>query len=301
MEKRILGRTGLSIKSLCFGGMELEHLDERQANILLNTALDSGLNYVDTSPEYVRSEELIGKSIGHRRGEYILATKCGDNMTGVGPVYKFDKETLLSNLENSLKLLKTDYIDVWQLHAVVPEFFPDGEADEAVQVMLDARKQGKVRFLGATIRNGKPSEELYPAGFGYNSILEFGSWKSMDVIQLVYGGMTRMSENVIAKTFSEYGTGIIARGVIKKYKENYDELFEKSGLAGLLSEGETKTAFLIRYALSHPGISSLVIGTKSVGHLLENIKTADHGKLPTDVYEEAKRCLDAVGITAGKA
>lgn len=300
MKERILGRTGLGVTPLGFGGMELWHLDQKQADILLNAAIDNGINYIDTSPEYLRSEQLIGNAIANRRKEFVLATKCGDNMTGAGPKYVFDRKTCMANLEESLRLLKTDYIDVWQLHGLMPEYIADGEADDVILCMLEAKKAGKVRFLGATMKNGSPEEAMYPADFGYNAIKEFMNWHVFDVIQIVYGGLTRRNELCIKKA-AEKGIGIIARGVLKKYKSSYDELFELSKLSELFGENETRNEFLIRFALTDQAISCMLIGTQSKEHMIGNIKAVEKGVLPPDLYDEAKRRLDAVGITPGQA
>ena len=301
MKTNVLGRTGLEITNLSFGTMELRFLDTANAGRLLNEALDLGMNYIDTSPEYPMSEYFIGKSIAHRRDEYILATKCGDNMTGIGPLYTFDRQTIMSNLEESLRLMKTDHIDVWQLHGVVPEFLPGGEYGEAMQAMRDAKAAGKVLHLGLTVRNGSSQEYGYPATFGYNSLPRFAGWDDIEVIQLVYGGLTRLSENVIQKAHDDYKTGIIARGIIKKYDDRYDARFEASRISELFDTGETRNEFLLRFALSHPAIASLVIGTRNAGHLVENVKTAAKGGLSEDIYTEAKRRLDFAGIVAGIA
>ena len=300
MEKRLLGRTGLEVSVLGFGGMELQHCNLNEAKELLNCSIDNGINYVDTSPEYINSEELIGKAIAHRRNEYILATKCGDNLTGVGPKYIFDRETCLSNLDRSLKLLKTDYIDVWQLHAVMPEYIANGQADDVIKCMEEVKKAGKVRFLGVTIKNGMGNEELYPSGFGYKGIKEFMNWDVLDVIQIVYGGLTRQSEIRIQDAY-EKGKGIVARGIIKKYKSFYDDLYEKSNIQELFEEGETRTDFLIRYALTHKAITCAIIGTKNKEHMLSNIKAANKGVLAESVYEEAKKRLNKVGIIPGQS
>ena len=120
MEKRKLGKTGYEISCLCFGGMEMRSLNEESADKILNTALDLGINYIDTSPEYPMSEYYIGKAISHRRNEFVLATKNCDNLTGIGAAFVFDRKTMMGNLEESLRLMKTDHIDVWQIHGATP-------------------------------------------------------------------------------------------------------------------------------------------------------------------------------------
>ena len=301
MQKKLLGRTGLEITELSFGTMELRLLDTANAGKILNEALDQGINYIDTSPEYPMSEYFIGQSIAGRRNEYVLATKSGDNMTGIGPLYTFDRKTIMSNLDESLKLMKTDHIDIWQLHGVTPEMLPGGEYGEAMEAMRDAKKAGKVLHIGLTVRNGQPHEFGFPATFGYNSLPRFAAWQDIEVVQLVYGGLTRMSENVIQKAYDDYKTGIVARGIIKKYDDRYDARFEASKISELFDEGETRNEFLMRYALTHPAIASLVIGTKNIHHLVDNVKTAAKGPLSPEVYAEAKKRLDFAGVVAGPA
>lgn len=301
MKTSMLGRTGLEITSLSFGTMELRYLDTENAGRILNEALDLGINYIDTSPEYPMSEYFIGQSIAKRRNEFVLATKSGDNMTGIGPLYTFDRKTILSNLDESLRLMKTDHIDIWQLHGVTPEMLPGGEYGEAMEAMRDAKKAGKVLHLGLTVRNGQPHEFGFPATFGYNSLPRFVPWADIEVVQLVYGGLTRMSENVIQKAYDDYKTGIVARGILKKYDDRYDARFEASRIGELFESGETRNEFLLRYALTHPAIASVVIGTKNIHHLAENVKTAAKGPLSTEIYAEAKKRLDFAGIVAGPA
>ena len=299
MELRTLGRTGLKVSPIGFGGMELYQTDQKQADYLVGTAIENGINYIDTSPEYIKSEEYLGNALLGRRSEILLATKCCDNMTGVGPKYVFDKKTCIANLEESLRLLKTDYIDVWQIHGVIPEFLPGGEENEVIDCMLEAKKAGKVRFLGLTIKNGKPYDANYPANYGYEAIKVFSQWKSIDVIQLVYGGLTRRSENRI-KVAADNGVGIVARGVLKKYNDSYDKLYEKSGISELLEENETRNDFLLRFAHTHSSIACVLIGTKSPEHLVGNIKAIERGPLSAEIFEEAKKKLCSVGIIPGE-
>lgn len=299
IEKRILGRTGCEITALGFGGMELHWLDEENAVKMLNKVLDLGINYIDTSPEYAMSEYYIGKAIAGRRDEFILATKCGDNLTGRGPLYLFDKTTILANIEESLRLMKTDHVDILQLHGVLPEYFPEDSFEETLELLRKIQKSGKALHIGLTICNKQEGLYGYPAGYGYNSILRFAPYKEIEVIQLVYGGLTRLSENVIQEAHDKYGTGVIARGIVKKYDRTYAERIQISRIEELCEEGETVTDFLIRYALSHPGLSGVVLGTKNIDHLENNVRVAEKGKLSDEVYKEAKRRLTFAGAVPG--
>lgn len=301
MEKRNLGNTGLPVAVLGYGAMELRHVGEGEAERLLNVVLDGGINFIDTSPDYGPSEAFIGKAISHRRDEFYLATKCGCNTGPEGeprdPKHIWDRETLLHNIDNSLKLLKTDHIDVWQLHGVLPEGLGGGRDGEVIQTMLELKRQGTVRCVGVSFLNGRPGDELYPAGYGFKYIQEFLEWGVFDVMQIVYGGLTRKNEIAVSNAANE-GVGMIIRGVVKRYFDNYDELFEQARLDELCEDGESRNGFLIRFALSHPGVGTLIIGTKNSAHLADNIQAATRGRLSGAIYAEAKQRLDAVGISA---
>ncbi len=297
MEKRKLGKSNLMVTVLGFGAMELNRMEEKAAARLLNEALDGGINYIDTSPCYGLSEEFIGKAISHRRNEYHISTKCGCNISGEGPGHIFDRKTLLKNIDNSLRLLKTDYIDVWQIHGPMPFELTGGTGNEAIETMQFLKKEGKIRHIAVSYKNGGPKDKLYPAGFSMECIRGYINWDVFDVMQIVYGGLTRRNEKAIAKV-AEKGIGTVIRGVIKKYGTGYGELLERARLAELCEHNESPDGFLIRYALSHPGIGTIIIGTANSGHLAENIKTAGLGRLPDDVYDEARRRLDSIGILA---
>jgi aryl-alcohol dehydrogenase-like predicted oxidoreductase len=299
MEKRILGKSNLEVSTLGYGGMELHYLDEKCADAMLNRALDRGITFIDTSPEYAMSEYYIGKCISHRRDEFILATKTCDNMTGEGPYWVFDRKTIIANVEESLRLMKTDHIDLLQLHGVIPDYLPGGEAGEAMEAMRDMKKAGKALHLGLTVCNKTPDLYGYPANYGYNSILRFAKWAEIESVQLVYGCMTRLSENVIQKAHDDYNTGIVARGAIKSYFPIYAERFDVARLGELLEKDETKNDFFIRYVITHPAVTSTVVGTRNINHLMSNIRAVEKGPLSQEIYEEAKRRLNFVGVIPG--
>ena len=126
MEKRVLGRTALEVTQLSFGAMELrfEPDDERrtctdeQAEKVLNAVLDAGINFIDTSPDYGLSEERIGRFVSGRRSEYYLATKCGCDPADKGGQggHIWNADQLHKNIAASLERLKTDHVDMLQLH-----------------------------------------------------------------------------------------------------------------------------------------------------------------------------------------
>lgn len=298
MEKRMLGRTNLAVTVLGYGAMELRSLSESDAASLMNTVLDQGINYIDTSPDYGPSEAYIGKAIAHRRGEYFLASKCGCNVDASGkgqnPGHIWNRHQLMWNIENSLRLLKTDHLDVWQLHGTLPEELPGGQEDDALKTMQELKKQGKVGAIGISFKNGGSSDPLYPDGFAhkyFQAMLDLGIF---DVMQIVYGGMVRRNEIAISKA-TEQGIGVVARGVVKMYRPDFTERFARAGLTELCEPGETMSQFLLRFAMNQPGMSTTIIGTKNAAHLAENIRAAERGKLPEAVYLEAARRLSEAG------
>jgi aryl-alcohol dehydrogenase-like predicted oxidoreductase len=299
MENRKLGRTGLGITALGFGTYELRLVDLKAASAVLNGALDKNITFIDTSPDYPNVEYFIGQSIAHRRNEYVLATKCGDNLSGTGPAYLFDRKTILDNCDESLRLMKTDHIDVMLFHGAIPEYLSGGQTGEAWETLLGLKKSGKVLHIGVSVCNKGPDFYGFPAGYGYNSILRFASWPELEVVQLPYGCMTRLSENVIQKAYEAYGTGVVARGTLKLYTNNYLEQFKVSRVEELFEPGETRDQFFIRYALTHPGLSNALVGTKQLSHLEDDIKAAEKGPLPADVYAETKKRLNFAGVIPG--
>ena len=110
----------------------------------------------------------------------------------------------------------------------------------------------------------------------------------------MYGGLTRKCELGI-DALAGAGKGVIARGCMKEYWPNYGELYDKAGLSGLQEDGETKNDFLLRFTFSHPNVTTTIVGTKNLNHLLSNIKATQRGPLAPDTYEQAKQMLNAVG------
>ena len=297
MEKRLLGNTQLPVSILGYGAMELGRLETTDAGQILNKVLDLGINYIDTSPDYGPSEEMIGKTLAHRRSEYFLASKCGCNVDSTGkgqsPAHIWTRQQLLWNIDNSLRLLKTDHLDVWQLHGTLPEELAGGPTGEVIQTLQEIKRQGKVRWIGLSFKNGGPGDLLYPDGYTQAYLAGFLEWNAFDLFQVVYGGLVRRNETAIA-TAATKGLGVVARGVVKQYQPNITERFSQANLQELCAPGETMSQFLLRFGMNHPGISTMIIGTANPAHLEENIKSAHAGKLADPIYSEARRRLDAV-------
>jgi aryl-alcohol dehydrogenase-like predicted oxidoreductase len=298
MQKAVLGRTGLEVTKLGFGAMEIRGpriwkgrpVTDHEADRILNAVLDAGINFIDTAYDYGLSEEYIGKFISHRRSEYFLATKCGCTVVNAGDhdetPHVWTRENLLHNIETSLWRMKTDYVDLLQLHNPGVE---QTEKGNLVDVLKEIQASGKVRSIG--ISSTFPHIETY---------IDSGVF---DSFQIPYSALERAHENVISKA-ARSGAGTIIRGGAGRGEPgmglgNADRwaTWKKAGLDDLLEEGESRTSFILRYTLSHPDLSTTIVGTKNPEHLAENLRAAQAGPLPDDVYEEAKKRL----LQAGEA
>ncbi len=280
-----LGRTGLEVTRLGYGAGHRKPMDDDQRKAILTAVLDAGINYIDTADDYGNSEELIGRYISHRSSEYFIATKCGGSPSG----HLWTRENVFRNLEESLRRLKTDHVDVMQLHGASVEQCEQEGVVESLQMMRD---QGKVRWIGASTN--------------LPHLPTFLEWDAFDVYQLPYSALDRDHEGWLTKA-AQAGAGIVIRGGaalgesgVGSGSEARWEKFEEAGLDDLLTEGETRTAFVVRFTLTHPDTHSNIVGTTNPDHLRENVRAVRQGPLPDDVYSEAKRRLDAIGVTPGE-
>lgn len=291
LPKHLLGQTGLEVTSLGYGAMELRALDEASAGAILNAVLDAGINFIDTSIDYGRSEELIGRCISSRRSDYFLASKCGCVPGGSGGDHVHTAANIRAGVENSLRLLKTDHLDLVQFHRSLTE----AEFNEhgALQEVLRLRDEGKVRFVGVSGTLPHMSEQVDMGVF--------------DAFQVPYSALQREHEAVIAKA-SAAGAGIIVRGGVargapsdweRQYymlrTETMKDRWDEARLDELLSDGMTRMEFMLRFTLSNSDLDTTIVGTKSVEHLAGNVAAALAGSLPADVLAEAKRRLAAAG------
>jgi aryl-alcohol dehydrogenase-like predicted oxidoreductase len=294
-----LGRTALDVTRLGYGAMEVRgpriwggrSLTEDQAKTILNAVLDAGINFIDTSNDYGRSEEFIGKYISKRRNEYYLATKCGctvvrrDDTTDDTP-HVWTRENLFRGLEESLKRMKTDYVDVMQLHNPPVEA---AEAGDLVEALKEMRQQGKARFIG--ISTTLPHLPAYL------------SWGVFDTFQIPYSALEREHEEWITRARqSDIGTiirGGVARGEPGEGLGSTDRWakFEAAELDELREPGESRSAFMLRFTLSHPFIDTIIAGTLQPEHLAENVAAVQRGPLSPELYAQAKRRLDRAGVS----
>lgn len=285
MKYRQLGRTGLDISEISFGAVEIglaygipvdgkvEKPSEKDAHDLLHAALDMGINYIDTARGYGESEAIIGRALKGRRDEYILATKAF-HYADRGLSVKDQQKAVQESLETSLRMLQTDVIDVFQIHNITREVVERGDV---LQVLQDAQKAGKVRFLGATV-------------YGVDdplAVIEDGHW---DVIQVAYNMLDRRLEARVLPLAAEKGVGVTVRSVLLKgsltprYAYLPDSLVELKAAAAKLTEivqGECESLpeAAFRFVLANPYVSSALVGTSKLRNLRRAADYAAKGPL----------------------
>lgn len=294
MEKHGLGNTGLEVSRLGAGlaeiGNQLTFADEEKAAQVLNTALDSGINFLDTSACYNISEELIGRTIAHRRDEYVLATKCG-HITGGYEGEEWTSETVSHSIDRSLKRMRTDTLDLVQLHSCGVDILEQGEVIEALQA---ARNAGKTRFIG------------------YSGDNEAARWAvDSGLFDTLQTSFNLVDQNARTKLFSQakaQGMGIIVKrpiangawGATESPSRYADEYFRRA--QAMLAEGPLNAApdnrilLALGFTLAHPEVDTAIVGTQNPGHMQSNIRMVEND-LPIDdgVIQELYRRFDNLG------
>ncbi len=289
MKRRILGKTRLRATVLGYGAMELRdpgRVSDREADRLLGAVLDGGINFIDTSPDYGVSEDRIGKYLCHRRSDYVLATKCGCNVDDRGagrePRHVWTREQLLRNIEQSLRRLRTDHVDIWQLHGARVE---DVDGAGLLEVMHEVKATGKARHV--SISSTLPDISTY--------LLR----RAFATYQIPYSALQREHELVIREVAAA-GAGVIIRGGVAKGEHsarmaNRWKLWETCNLDEFVAEGESRSGFLLRLTITHPGMHTTIVGTSNPRHLAENLAAAERGTVREDTYAEIQRRLTGAG------
>jgi aryl-alcohol dehydrogenase-like predicted oxidoreductase len=293
MEKRLLGRTDMRVSALGFGGSEIgyEHASEETVSRLLNSALDAGLNVIDTAECYEGSEELIGQAVGHRRQDFYLFTKCG-HPRGIGSE-DWSAPSLLESIERSLRRLKTDCLDLIQLHSCSESVLRKGDVITALQ---SAREKGYSRYIGY-------SGDSLAAKFA----VECGAF---DTLQTSINIADQEPLDLILPLARENQTGIIAKRPIANasWKEqhkpidsyhhaywdrlrklNYDFIRQRSL--------EESIAHALRFTLSVPGVHTAIVGTAKPERWLQNATMIGAGPLSEAEFEAIRERWDDIRPT----
>jgi aryl-alcohol dehydrogenase-like predicted oxidoreductase len=284
MEKRQLGQTDMQVSVLGFGGAEIgyEGASEETVERLLKSALDAGLNVIDTGECYQGSEELIGKTVADRRADFYLFTKCG-HPRGVGSE-DWSLSSLLESIERSLSRLRTDRLDLIQLHSCPEAVLRKGDAIAALQ---KAREKGYVRYIGYS---GDSLAAKYAVECG-----------AFDTLQTSINIADQEALDLTLPIARERNMGVIAKRPIANaaWKENHKPIDSYhhaywDRLNKLHYEFirhcpiEESIAHALRFTLSVPGVHTAIVGTAKPERWVQNAKVVEAGLLSKAEFEAVR-------------
>jgi aryl-alcohol dehydrogenase-like predicted oxidoreductase len=284
MERRTLGRTGLTVSALGFGAGQIgeARLSDEDAGRLLNRALDLGVSFIDTARSYGLSEQRIGRHLEGRRAEYVLATKGGYGIEGIP---EWTCECVTRGIEEALDRLETDVIDVFFLHSCAKEMLVRGEVIRALEA---AKTAGKIRAAGYS---------------GENEALEFAAeCGSFDVLEC---SVNVCDQRVIAgpiKTAHARGLGVVAKRPIAnapwrfadRPNGDYCEAYwlRLRGMGWDTLRGTHDWAeLMVRFAAFAPGVATAILGTSRVANLEHAVRAAKQGPLDAETLARVQNAF----------
>ena len=274
MEYRDLGRTGLKVSRLGFGGAEIgaSHQDQKTVDELLGSAIDSGLNLIDTAAAYWTSEELIGNTIKSRRKDLTLISKCGavDGFTHSD----WSKKGILETIQRSLTLLQTDFLDVMQLHSCDAETIARGESIEALIV---AKERGYIRFAGYS-GDGVDAVSAIETDF-FDTFQTSVSIADQEAIGLTIPLALEREMGVIAKRPIANAVWRHDSKPDEPYHHEYWDRIQKLEYTFLDKPLSESIATALRFTLSVEGVDAAIVGTTKPGRWQENAEYVDYGPL----------------------
>jgi aryl-alcohol dehydrogenase-like predicted oxidoreductase len=292
MRYRTLGRTGIKVSPYCLGAMmfgALGNPDHDESVRMIHKALDAGINFVDTADAYARgeSEEIVGKALKGRRENVVLATKArlpmGDDPNEQGN----SRRWLVRALEDSLRRLGTDHVDLYQIHRPAP----DTDVEETLSALTDLVRAGKVRAIGSSTF---PASEIVEAQW----VAERRGLQRFRVEQPTYSILDRGIEREVLPVCRRYGMGTLvwsplAGGLLTgRYRKGQQAATHRAGfgfthmrderrldaveqLIALADEaGLPLTHLAMAFTIAHPGVTSAIIGPRTPEQLDDLLASA---------------------------
>jgi aryl-alcohol dehydrogenase-like predicted oxidoreductase len=282
MEKRTLGETGMEVTALGFGGAEIgfEKASFETVEKLLNAALDAGLNLIDTAECYLDSEEMIGRAVAGRRSDFILFTKTGHD----GDSDHWNPKKMAEGIDRSLARLRTEAVDLIQLHSCTEELL---RAGDVIEVVRKARDAGKTRFIGY-------SGDSFAAKYA----VECGAF---DTLQTSVSIADQEALDLTLPLARERGMGIIAKRPIANaawktgakpanaYHQPYWERLEELKYDFLNGDLNEAVSIALRFTLSTPGVGTAIVGTQNPERWKRNAQLLEAGPLDQARYDAIRR------------
>ncbi|HEX2971261.1 MAG TPA: aldo/keto reductase [Tepidisphaeraceae bacterium] len=305
MNRTTLGKTGLEVTVLGYGAAEIGylHTDRHQVEKLLNAVLDQGINLIDVAASYPGSEEAIGQILSNRRGEYVLVSKCGQKIPEVkAPAWT--PHVITATVDRSLKLLKTDHLDVMLLHSCDLATLQQGDA---LSALVNAKEAGKIRWVG------------------YSGDNEAAAWAAAQpeiaVVETSINICDQVNIDQVLPIARQNQVGVLAKrslanaawrepaqqpGFYASYASVYHErlkqmriLPEDLGFGGNVAEAWPEIA--LRFTLSQPGVSSVIIGSTRMENIQRNIEAAAKGPLPAEAVRTVREAFKQAEQASGKS
>jgi aryl-alcohol dehydrogenase-like predicted oxidoreductase len=300
MDTRSLGSTGVQVSPLCLGAMMFGawgETDHDRCIAIIDRALDAGINFIDTADVYSRgeSEEIVGKALaGGKRDNVVLATKVHGGMGDDPNEFGNTRRWIIREVENSLRRLRTDWIDLYQIHR--PE--PDTDIDDTLGALTDLVRAGKVRYIGSSTF---PPSRIVEAQW----VAERRNRERFRCEQPPYSMLIRGVEADVLPTCRRYGMGVIPwsplaggwlSGRYRKDREvepsrraamipsrydmsipgNQRKLDAADALARLAEEtGITLIEMALAFVIRHPAVTAAIIGPRTMEHLESQLKAVD--------------------------
>lgn len=286
---RELGKTGVKVSAIGFGGGEIGdyNISDSEVDKLLNKTLDLGINLIDTARGYYSSEERIGKFISHRRDEFILSTKVGYGIKGYSD---WTYDIILAGIDEALRIMKTDYIDIVHLHSCDINVLKKGEVIEALQ---KAKHVGKIRIAAYS---------------GENDALEYAiNSDKFDSIMTSVNICDQYSLNNLIPNAKMKNLGVIAKRPIAnapwRFNDrpfgNYAEEYWLRWKEMNLPEQEDWLDTFLRFSVFAEGVDSVIIGTTNISHIKTNIEIIGKGPLQPNLVNQIKTLFNKnwIGLT----
>ncbi|WP_269857585.1 aldo/keto reductase [Streptomyces sp. RPT161] len=285
MKYRTLGRTGIQVSPYCLGAMmfgAIGNPDHDDCARIIHKALDAGINFVDTADAYSRgeSEEIVGKALKGRRDNVVLATKAHQPMGDDPNQQGNSRRWLVRALEGSLRRLGTDHVDLFQIHRPAP----DTDVEETLSALTDLVRAGKVRAIGAS---SVPASDIVEAQW----VAERRGLQRFRTEQPPYSILNRGIEREVLPVCERYGMGAmvyspLGGGLLTgRYRKGQQTDTHRAGfgfkhlsderrldaveqLIPIAEEaGMSLTHLATAFAIAHPGVTSAIIGPRTMGHL----------------------------------
>ena len=290
MKYRTLGRTGIRVSPFALGAMMFSSFgngDQNEVDQMVARALDTGINFIDTADAYGESEEMVGRALKGRRDDVVLASKfarpIGDDPNRQGG----SRRWITTAVENSLRRLKTDHLDLYQMHR--PD--PDTDIEETLSALTDLVRSGKVRAIGSS---DMPASDMVEAQW----VAERRGLERFRTEQPHYSLLDRTIEREVLPVAQRYGMGTViwsplASGMLTgRVRRGQDSDLRRTRLFAALRDerridaveqfiplaadaGLPLTHLALAFVIAHPGVTSALIGPRTMEQLDDLLSAAE--------------------------